>query len=64
MIYEGVNFNAEEVRKMTPEEFESRHLPLFWRDRNEETRKKMLGQVYELIAGKPARQNKRKEEEQ
>ncbi len=49
MIYEQVNFNEEEVSKMSPEEFEDRHLQILWPDRDEETRKKMLAQVYGLI---------------
>lgn len=54
MTFEGVNFNEHAVKAMTKEEFEARHLGLFWLDRDEATRKKMLGQVYGLIA-KPAR---------
>lgn len=57
MIFERVNFNEEEVKKMSREDFESRHVDLFWLDRDEATRKKMLGQVYDLI-NKPARQTK------
>ncbi len=59
MIFERVNFNDEEVKKMSREEFESRHIDLFWLDRDEATRKKMLGQVYDLI-NKPAKQSKQK----
>lgn len=56
ILYERVNFNEEEVRKMTRDEFESRHINLFWMDRDEATRKKMLGEVYGLI--NPPRRNK------
>ena len=49
MIYEGVNFNEPVVKTMTKEEFEERHLNLFWLDKDEETRKKMLTEVYNLI---------------
>lgn len=59
MIFEHVNFNEEEIKKMSREEFESRHIGLFWLDRDEATRKKMLGQAYDIIS-KPARQPKRK----
>lgn len=59
MIFERVNFNDKEVRKMSREDFESRHVDLFWLDRDEATRKKMLGQVYDLI-NKPARQTRQK----
>ncbi len=58
MIFECVNFNEEEVKKMSRDEFESRHIDLFWQDRDEATRKKMLGQVYEII--NPAKQTKQK----
>lgn len=54
MTFEGVNFNEPVVRTMTKEEFESKHLNLFWLNRDEATRKKMLGQVYVLIT-KPVR---------
>lgn len=59
MILDGVNFNEEEVRKLARDEFESRHIDLFWLDRDEETRKKMLGKAYDLIT-KPVRQTRRK----
>lgn len=61
MIFERVNFNAEEIKKMSRDEFESRHINLFWLDRDEATRKKMLGQVYDLIT-KPAKRTKQKAE--
>lgn len=59
MFYERVNFNEEEVKKMNRDEFESRHINLFWLDRDEATRKKMLGEVYDII-NKPAKQTKQK----
>lgn len=62
MIYEGVNFNEGAVARMGREDFIRRHIRVFWQDRDEETRRKMLGQVYELTAGKPARGRKRKAE--
>lgn len=49
MIFEGVNFNDEAVRKMSRDEFESRHIGLFWQNRDEATRKKMLGEAYDRI---------------
>lgn len=57
MIYEQVNFNEEAVRKMSQEEFESRHIGLFWQNRDEATRKKMLAEVYGLIC-KPTKSRK------
>ena len=61
MIFERVNFNDEEIKKMSRDEFESRHINLFWLDRDEATRKKILGQVYDLIK-KPAKRTKQKAE--
>lgn len=61
MIFENVNFNEEEIKKMGLDEFESRHINLFWLDRDEATRKKMLGQVYDII-NKPAKPGKQKTE--
>ncbi|QCD39710.1 hypothetical protein EEL34_13865 [Muribaculaceae bacterium Isolate-039 (Harlan)] len=61
MIFERVNFNDEEIKKMSRDEFESRHINLFWLDRDEATRKKILGQVYDLIT-KPAKRTKQKAE--
>lgn len=52
MIYEGVNFNAPVVSSMTYEEFEKMHLGVFWTDRDEKTRKKMLSEVYGLCKSK------------
>lgn len=49
MIFECVNFNDEEVRKMSRDEFLARHISLFWKNRDEATRKKMLSKVYGLI---------------
>lgn len=60
MIFEGVNFNDEEVKKLSAEEFEERHVNLFWLDRNEETRKKMLSQVYKKIT-KPVKEKEKPE---
>lgn len=61
MIFERVNFVEEEIKKMSRDEFESRHINLFWLDRDEATRKKILGQVYDLIT-KPAKRTKQKAE--
>lgn len=58
MIFERVNFNNAEVKKMTREEFVSRHVGILWPDRDEATRKKMLGQVYDLV-NRPPKQAKR-----
>lgn len=57
MIYERVNFNDEAVKNMSREEFEAKHLNVLWLDRDEQTRKKMLAQVYGLI--NPAKPKKK-----
>ena len=59
MIFEQVNFNDEEIKKLSPDEFESRHLNLLWKDRNEATRKKMLAQAYQLITGESGRRRRK-----
>ena len=58
MIYEGVNFNEPVVKTMTKEEFEGKHLNLLWLDKDEETRKKMLTEVYNLIT-KPRKKSEK-----
>lgn len=62
MIFEGVNFNEAVIKTMSRDEFESRHIDVLWQNRDEETRKKMLAQVYDLI-NKPTCKSKRKTEE-
>lgn len=57
MIYEQVNFNEQEVKKMSATEFEAVHIDLFWQDRDEATRKKMLADAYKLMVG-PATKKK------
>lgn len=49
--YENVTFIKVEVMKMKKGEFINHHLNIFWLDKNEETRRKMLSQVYDLCAG-------------
>lgn len=62
MIFEGVNFNKAVIKTMSRDEFESRHIGVLWQNRDEEARKKMLAQVYDLI-NKPTCKSKRKTEE-
>lgn len=49
--FENVTFIKAEVVKMKKEAFVSSHLNIFWRDKEKETRKKMLSEVYDLCAG-------------
>ena len=53
MRYEGVTFVEETCKKMSKEEFIERHKDVFWQDRDEKTREKMLADVYERMFGKP-----------
>lgn len=55
--YENVTFLKEPVKGLSKEEFIARNVGVFWQDREEATRKKMLGQVYDLI-NKPAKKRK------
>ncbi len=49
--YENVTFLKEPAKRLTKEEFIALHLNVFWPDRDEATRKKMLGTVHDLITG-------------
>lgn len=49
--FENVAFVKANVVKMKKAEFIDSHLNIFWRDRDGETRRKMLSQVYDLCAG-------------
>ena len=50
--YEGVTFVVEAVKAMSKEVFIKHHIDNFWLDRDKETRKKMLADVYQRIVGK------------
>ncbi len=62
MIFECVNFNEEEVKKMSRSEFIERHIDHLWKNRDEATRKKMLSQAYRLIV--PAKTRKKSDDGQ
>lgn len=51
MIVEGVTFIEHEIRKMSKSDFIRIHMPVFWQDRNESDRRKMLSDTYDLIVG-------------
>lgn len=53
MRYEGVTFVEEACEKLSKEEFIERHKGVFWQDRDDKTREKMLADVYERMFGKP-----------
>ena len=63
MFYEGVAFIEEACSKMSKEEFIEHHKDAFWQDRDEQTREKMLADVYERMTGKtekkPAKKSKK-----
>lgn len=59
MKIDGVNFYEDAVAKMNREDFIAMHVGVFWQDRDEETRLKMLSDVYQRICGpKPKKQKK------
>jgi len=62
MKYNGVTFVEEEVRKMSEGEFIESHLSAFWLDRDEETRRKMLADVFRRIAEVKKSRGKAKKE--
>lgn len=49
--YENVTFLKEPAKRLTREEFIAQHLNVFWQDRKESTRRKMLGAVHDIIMG-------------
>lgn len=49
--YENVTFLKEHAKRLTRDEFIAQHLHVFWQDRKEATRRKMLGTVHDLITG-------------
>lgn len=50
LIFEGVTFIESECVKMSREEFIEQHVDVFWTDRKDATRRKMLGKAYDLMA--------------
>ncbi len=53
VTYEGVTFIKSTCLKLSREEFIEKHLRIFWTDRKEATRRKMLGKAYDLMAPPP-----------
>ena len=49
--YENVTFLREPAKKLTSDEFIALHLNVFFQDRDEDTRRKMLSEVHDLITG-------------
>ena len=49
--YENVTFLKEPAKRLTRDEFIAQHVNVFWQDRKEPTRRKMLEAVHDLITG-------------
>lgn len=49
MQFEGVSFAEPAVKQMTKEAFVEAHKKVFWLDRDEKEREKMLSDVYDTI---------------
>ena len=49
--YEGVTFVVGSVKAMTRDKFISMHINVYWKDRTEKQRRKMLSDVYYKITG-------------
>lgn len=62
MIYERVNFNCDEVKRLSRDEFIAMHKDVLWTDRDEDIRLKMLRQVHGLITDDPEYPKKSSEE--
>lgn len=50
MIVDGVNFVDSACLKMSKEEFIEHHKDAFWLDRDEEVRKQMLADAYDMMS--------------
>ena len=53
MRYEGVTFVDDACRNLSKAEFIEQCKDVFWQDRDEKTREKMLADVYERMKGEP-----------
>ena len=46
---ECVSFSVEYARSVTKDEFIEQHVSVFWQDRSEENRRKMLADAYDIL---------------
>ena len=46
---ECVSFSVEYAKSVTKEEFIERHVEVFWLDRSEDVRRKMLSDAYDIL---------------
>ncbi len=58
MKVDKVNFNEDAVRKLSKEEFIAMHIDVFWQDRDEATRRKMLADAYDRMTGEKTKRQK------
>lgn len=49
ICFEKVSFSVEYAKSVTKEEFIERHVDVFWLDRSEDARRKMLSDAYDII---------------
>jgi hypothetical protein len=49
VCFEKVSFSVEYAESVTKEEFIERHVGVFWLDRSEDVRRKMLSDAYDII---------------
>lgn len=49
ICFEKVSFSVEYAKSVTKEEFIERHVGVFWLDRSEDVRRKMLSDAYDII---------------
>lgn len=60
MIIEGVNFVKGVCEKMSKEEFIEHHKDVFWQDRDESVRERMLADAYEVMTNPPVPTGRKK----
>ena len=49
VCFEKVSFSVDYAKSVTKEEFIERHVDVFWLDRSEDVRRKMLSDAYDII---------------
>lgn len=49
VCFEKVSFSVEYAKSVTKEEFIERHVEVFWLDRSEDVRRKMLSDAYDIL---------------
>ena len=49
VVFECVSFSVEYAMGVTKEEFIEQHVNVFWQDRSDADRRKMLGDAYDIL---------------